>query len=401
MRPTHDVADLALPVFGLALLLVPFLPGVPDRWPLVQVLAGPAKWIVWAIVGGQCLWVAAPHAVTLRAWIARRSVVSLTVAVGLATALAASLAASRLTSTVLFPSGDEPHYLVIAQSLWRDGDLKIENNHERGDYLEYFGRELDPHFLRRGVDEEIYSIHPIGMPLVITPVFALGGYPLTVGVLHPDRGHGRRGGLALGRRDHRRPRTGDAGVGGDRVHGAVPHQHVHHLSRGAGGVGDGAGPADRPAPAARSSRLARVGRRADGRVAAVAQHQVRADVGGARRGGTGAAMVAAASRRDACAAAGRRHPDRAALRARTRGVVRVLQRLLGHVFSERSLRADDPDRSGQHALRRPRPALRSGVRTARLCPRLRAGRLRRVDDGAATGADAPGRARGGAALRRA
>jgi hypothetical protein len=24
----------------------------------------------------------------------------------------------------------------MAQSLWRDGDLKIENNHQRGDYRE-------------------------------------------------------------------------------------------------------------------------------------------------------------------------------------------------------------------------------------------------------------------------
>ena len=33
------------------------------------------------------------------------------------------------------PAGDEPHYLVITQSLMRDGDLQIENNHTRGDYL--------------------------------------------------------------------------------------------------------------------------------------------------------------------------------------------------------------------------------------------------------------------------
>ncbi len=66
---TLDVADLMLPVFGLALLLVPFLPGLPDRWPAVQALAGPAKWIVWAIVAGQCLWVAAPHAPMLRRWL--------------------------------------------------------------------------------------------------------------------------------------------------------------------------------------------------------------------------------------------------------------------------------------------------------------------------------------------
>ena len=31
------------------------------------------------------------------------------------------------------PSGDEPHYLVIAQSLLLDGDLRIQNNHDRGD----------------------------------------------------------------------------------------------------------------------------------------------------------------------------------------------------------------------------------------------------------------------------
>ena len=46
--------------------------------------------------------------------------------------------AARLIDTPMFPGGDEPHYLVIAQSLWRDGDLAIENNHRRGDTFEYF-----------------------------------------------------------------------------------------------------------------------------------------------------------------------------------------------------------------------------------------------------------------------
>src|SRR5690606_29799035 len=73
-------------------------------------------------------------------------------------------------------AGDEPHYLVIAQSLWRDGDFKIENNHQRGDYREYFPRDLDPHYLTRGADGEIYSIHPVGLPIVLAPVYALGGY---------------------------------------------------------------------------------------------------------------------------------------------------------------------------------------------------------------------------------
>jgi hypothetical protein len=69
---------------------------------------------------------------------------------------------------------------VIAQSLWRDGDLKIENNHTRGDYHEYFEGDLRPHYLRRGADREIYSIHPIGVSVLLTPVYALGGYTLVV-----------------------------------------------------------------------------------------------------------------------------------------------------------------------------------------------------------------------------
>ena len=100
--------------------------------------------------------------------------------VGLATALVSGVTASRFTGTVLAPAGDEPHYLVIAQSLWRDGDFRIENNHQRGDYREYFPRELDPHYLTRGSDGEIYSIHPVGLPILLAPIYAAGGYQLVV-----------------------------------------------------------------------------------------------------------------------------------------------------------------------------------------------------------------------------
>jgi hypothetical protein len=74
------------------------------------------------------------------------------------------------------PDGDEPHYLVIAQSLWHDGDLQIENNHRAGQYREYFARDLKPDYLRRGVNNQIYSIHAPGLPALILPAFAIGGY---------------------------------------------------------------------------------------------------------------------------------------------------------------------------------------------------------------------------------
>lgn len=174
------VGVLMLPLFGLLALVVPYLPWAPDQWPVLQILAGPGLWMVWLLVLAQLAWVLWPVAVPASAWVTRRSLRTQTIAVWLATAAASSIGAARLTHTVLFPSGDEPHYIVMAQSLWRDGDLKIENNHTRGDYKEYFGRDLDPHFLTRGQDREIYSVHPVGMPVLIAPVFAAGGYDLVV-----------------------------------------------------------------------------------------------------------------------------------------------------------------------------------------------------------------------------
>ncbi len=174
------VGTLMLPVFGLGALLVPYLPWAPDQWPVLQVLAGPGLWIVWLLVLAQLAWVWWPALAPGAAWLAARPRRTQTALVWLATAAACSVGAARLTHTVLFPSGDEPHYMVMAQSLWRDGDLKIENNHARGDYKEYFRRDLEPHFLTRGKDREIYSVHPVGMPLLITPVFAAGGYDLVL-----------------------------------------------------------------------------------------------------------------------------------------------------------------------------------------------------------------------------
>lgn len=74
------------------------------------------------------------------------------------------------------PGGDEPHYLVITQSLLRDGDLDIENNHRRGDYREYFVGDLQPDSIRRGRNGALYSIHAPGLPALILPAFAVGGY---------------------------------------------------------------------------------------------------------------------------------------------------------------------------------------------------------------------------------
>jgi hypothetical protein len=102
----------------------------------------------------------------------------------LAGALALVLFASAYLSVrSILPGGDEPHYLVIAESLRRDGDLAIDDNHERGDYRAFTRGELTPDYLRRGVDRRIYSIHAPGLPALLLPAYAAWGYGGVVAAL--------------------------------------------------------------------------------------------------------------------------------------------------------------------------------------------------------------------------
>jgi hypothetical protein len=167
-------ADRTRPLFFSAVI---FLPWMPVRMPAELLLwAGPMVWLVWAAVAAGVLSAGGPAPGGTR-W--RNAFANPVHAPWVAFACAATVyfaAAWRLAPLV--PGGDEPHYLIIAQSLWRDGDLRIEDNHQRGDYLEYFGGELRPDYLKRGNDGQIYSIHLPGVPAIIAPLLALGGYGL-------------------------------------------------------------------------------------------------------------------------------------------------------------------------------------------------------------------------------
>ena len=78
------------------------------------------------------------------------------------------------------PVGDEPHYLLIAHSLLVDHDLKVANNYEHGDYLTYYPGRLWPHYGRPGRDGSMYSLHAPGLPVLIAPALAVGGYRAVV-----------------------------------------------------------------------------------------------------------------------------------------------------------------------------------------------------------------------------
>ena len=169
--------DIARPLCALGVLALPYLPWLPDRLPVLRVAAGPARGMLWLAVLGL---IAVPSLSRLRS---RLRIPQSPSVIFLASAIIFAMAAWRLTGTAFFPGGDEPHYLVITQSLLEDRDLRIENNHRQGDYHAYYRGDLKPDYLTRGADGEIYSIHPIGLSVLAIPAFALGGYRGVVAML--------------------------------------------------------------------------------------------------------------------------------------------------------------------------------------------------------------------------
>ena len=155
----------------LWLPLVSVLPWLPVPLPAAAMLAVGALGQVFAVA---C---AVASAMALRAetpWIEagrpKRAIPGLLLAATL-------FGSSAWWLSPRIPGGDEPHYLIITQSLLTDGDLRIEDNHRRRDYAAYVEGELKPDYLRRGRDGAIYSVHAPGVSAVILPGFALAGYP--------------------------------------------------------------------------------------------------------------------------------------------------------------------------------------------------------------------------------
>ena len=72
-------------------------------------------------------------------------------------------------------SGDEPHYLLMAQSLWRDGDLELRDNKARGEMEEYVPGDVAIHWGAPRADGRPFPAHSVGLPALLAPVYALGG----------------------------------------------------------------------------------------------------------------------------------------------------------------------------------------------------------------------------------
>jgi hypothetical protein len=171
LKPTRD---RVMPLFITVLCILPWVPGI--RSPALLMWTGPlavAVWIAAAIA------TALPRNL-LREWFSAPGRLSGADPILAGVAAFVFFAAIGYGSREMVPGGDEPHYLIIAQSLLQDGDLQIENNHARRDYQPYFQGVLRPDYYVRGTNGAIYSIHAPGLPALIAPAFALGGYRAVV-----------------------------------------------------------------------------------------------------------------------------------------------------------------------------------------------------------------------------
>lgn len=86
------------------------------------------------------------------------------------------IAAASNARSAVGPNGDEPQYLMVAESLLRDADLTLDIDFAEERYRAFHPEKLDPHFRIRGREGEIYSLHAIGLSVLILPGYAIAGY---------------------------------------------------------------------------------------------------------------------------------------------------------------------------------------------------------------------------------
>jgi hypothetical protein len=74
------------------------------------------------------------------------------------------------------PDGDEPYFLLIAESLIRDGDVDLANNYAHRDYAAFYPGELRPQTNDPvGRHGEQFSRHPATFPILLAPFYWIGG----------------------------------------------------------------------------------------------------------------------------------------------------------------------------------------------------------------------------------
>jgi hypothetical protein len=158
--------------WALGLWLLHAIPVARDLLPCLRALDG------WLGLGGLLLaaaWATAARSGRLR-WPAALD----RAGVRFAVAALVMTAAGLWYTTRLRVTGDEPHYLLMAQSLWREGDLDLRDNFERRDWLEYTPGPVAPHYGSPRHDGRPFPAHSPVLSVALAPLYAIGGRSLCV-----------------------------------------------------------------------------------------------------------------------------------------------------------------------------------------------------------------------------
>ncbi|MEN8153662.1 MAG: hypothetical protein ABFR75_06530, partial [Acidobacteriota bacterium] len=79
-------------------------------------------------------------------------------------------------------SGDEPHYLMVTQSLVEDGDFNLRNNIEEKTYRDFIPVDLSPHMIIK--NGKHLSFHMPGLSILLLPFYFL--FKLTGSLIPPQ-----------------------------------------------------------------------------------------------------------------------------------------------------------------------------------------------------------------------
>ena len=70
-------------------------------------------------------------------------------------------------------AGDEPHYLLAAESLVDDGDIDVKDEYAARAYDDFYPYDLDVH--GDPTNGRLHEPHGVGFPVLIAPAYAIGG----------------------------------------------------------------------------------------------------------------------------------------------------------------------------------------------------------------------------------
>jgi hypothetical protein len=152
------------------IVLLARVPAVTGHVPILSLFAGSMAWVVLGLAAAMVLAAGVPAGAAARIgapWL-----------FGASALLSATMGLHYIAH--LQATGDEPEYLLMAQSLWKEHDLDLADNWKRGDFKEYVpGMERMPQGTFRK-DGRPISSHSPGLPALLAPVYALGGRRLCV-----------------------------------------------------------------------------------------------------------------------------------------------------------------------------------------------------------------------------